>query len=173
MAVNIEIKAWAHDWEALQARAASLSDSPPQVIVQEDTFFHVPKGRLKLRELAPNRAQLVYYERPDQVGPKPSQYFLFETEQPALLKTLLAQTLGIRGIVRKTRTLYLCGQTRLHLDEVEGLGRFVELEVVLQAGQSEAEGRAIAHDLLEKLQVAASDWIAGAYIDLLEAATTE
>lgn len=171
MAVNIEIKAWARDWEALHARAEWFSASPPQVIVQEDTFFHVPRGRLKLRELASHRAQLIYYERPDQPGPKQSDYFLFETDQPATLKTLLSLALGVRGVVRKTRTLYLCGQTRLHLDEVEGLGRFVELEVVLQPGQSEAEGRAVAQDWLEKLQIATSDWIAGAYIDLLEATT--
>lgn len=169
MAINIEIKARARDKTVLQARAEALTDSPPVVIVQEDTFFHTPHGRLKLRELAPNRAQLVYYERPDQRGPKRSEYYLFETNQPAALKTLLSQALGVRGVVRKTRTLYLHQQTRIHLDEVEGVGTFVELEIVLRNRQSEAEGQAIASYLMQELGIAPSDLIEGAYIDLLEA----
>jgi predicted adenylyl cyclase CyaB len=75
---------------------------------------------------------------------------------------------GIRGIVKKTRYLYLVGQTRVHLDDVEDLGSFMELEVMLQEGQSEAEGQAIAEDLMERLGVARSDLLEGAYMDLLE-----
>lgn len=171
MAVNIEIKARVRDRTALQARAEALSSAPPVVIVQEDTFFHVPQGRLKLRELAPDQAQLVYYERPDQRGPKRSQYFLFETDQPAALKMLLSLALGTRGVVRKVRTLYRYHQTRIHLDEVEGLGTFVELEVVLHDGQSEREGYFIARQVMHELGIADSDLIENAYIDLLEART--
>lgn len=172
MAINIEIKARARDKTFLQARAEALTNSPPVVSAQEDTFFHVPRGRLKLRELAPDRAQLVYYERPDQRGPKRAEYYLLETDQPAAWKTLLARALGVRGVVRKTRTLYLHKQTRIHLDDVEGLGTFVELEVVLPHGQSEAEGQAIADQLMQELGIASSDLIEGAYIDLLEAQTS-
>ncbi len=173
MAINMEIKAQVRDKAVLEARAEAMADSPPLVIVQEDTFFHVPRGRLKLRELAPDRAQLVYYERPDQSGPKRSEYSLFETDQPAALKTLLSRALGVRGVVRKTRTLYLYKQTRIHLDEVEGLGMFVELEVVLRHGQSEAQGQAIAYHVMQELGIATSDLIEGAYLDLLEARTTD
>lgn len=168
MPANIEIKARVPDFAALRQRAAALSDTPVEIIPQEDTFFHTPKGRLKLRLLAPDRAQLVYYERPDQDGPKRSNYHIFATSDPENLKTTLALALGVRGVVRKTRYLYLVGQTRLHLDDVEGLGHFMELEVVLHPGQSDAEGQAVAEDLMARLGVRKEDLIDGAYMDLLE-----
>jgi predicted adenylyl cyclase CyaB len=152
----------------LRSRAEVVSDTPVQVIPQEDTFFHTPKGRLKLRQLQPDLAQLVYYERPDQDGPKRSNYHIFETRDPSGLKTALSMALGVRGIVRKTRYLYLAGQTRIHLDDVEGLGQFMELEVVLQDGQSDADGQSIAEDLMAKLGVRTEDLLEGAYMDLLE-----
>jgi predicted adenylyl cyclase CyaB len=74
----------------------------------------------------------------------------------------------VRGVVRKTRYLYLAGQTRIHLDDVEGLGHFMELEVVLRADQSDAEGQAIAEDLMVRLGVRKDDLLEGAYMDLLE-----
>ena len=138
------------------------------MIPQDDTFFVIPKGRLKLRVLAPDRAQLVYYERPNQDGPKRSDYFIFNTNDPENLKTALSLALGIRGVVRKTRYLYMVGQTRVHLDDVEGLGQFMELEVVLRDDQSDAEGQAIANDLMKKLGIEPTDLIEGAYMDLLE-----
>jgi predicted adenylyl cyclase CyaB len=168
MPANIEIKARVRDFAALQSRAEALSDTPVQVIPQEDTFFNVPKGRLKLRQLGPEHGQLVYYKRPDQDGPKRSDYLLAATAEPAALKTALTAALGVRGVVRKTRLLYLAGQTRIHLDDVEGLGQFMELEVVLTADQSDAEGQAIAEDLMRKLGVQDSDLLEGAYMDLLE-----
>jgi len=70
--------------------------------------------------------------------------------------------------VRKRRWLYLVGYTRIHLDVVEGLGRFLELEVMLQPGQSEEEGAAMASDLLLRLGIAEQDLLPGAYMDLLE-----
>jgi predicted adenylyl cyclase CyaB len=169
MPANIEIKARVRDFAFLQARAETLSDAPVKVIPQEDTFFNVPKGRLKLRQLAPDHAQLVYYERPDQDGPKRSTYHIFETADPHNLKTALSLALGVRGIVRKTRFLYLVGQTRLHLDEVEGLGQFMELEVVLRPGQSDAEGQTIATDLMTRLGIHEDDLLKLAYMDLIEA----
>jgi len=168
MPANIEIKARARNFADLRRRAEALSDTPAQVIPQEDTFFHTARGRLKLRQLAPQRGQLVYYERTDASGPKRSNYHIFETQDPESLKTALSLALGIRGVVRKTRTLYLMGQTRLHLDEVEGLGEFMELEVVLRPEQTDAEGQAIARDLMTRLGVREEDLLEGAYMDILE-----
>jgi len=73
----------------------------------------------------------------------------------------------MRGVVKKSRSLPLVGQTRAHLDDVDGLGHFMELEVVLEEGQSEREGEAIARDLMEKLGIDNEDLIASAYVDLL------
>ena len=168
MPLNIEIKARARNFEEIRRRAKSLSDTSVEVILQEDTFFNTEKGRLKLRILALNRGQLIYYTRPNQEGPKRSEYHIYETSDPENLKRVLGYTYGIRGVVRKTRYLYLVGQTRVHLDDVEGLGQFIELEVVMEEGQSDAEGQATAEDLMSKLGVERGDLLEGAYMDLLE-----
>jgi len=170
MPSNIEIKARVRDSVALSARARELSDTPEQVIPQVDTFFITQKGRLKLRELDSGLAQLIYYERRDQDGPKRSDYTIFETRDPDALKLVLAQALGIRGRVEKIRRLFLIGQTRVHLDEVKGLGCFVELEVVLQPRQSDQDGRLIAERLLRQLGIEQQDLLESAYMDLLEQA---
>ncbi len=168
MPANIEIKARVLDPLALRQRAEQLSDSPVEIITQVDTFFYTERGRLKLRELGPAPAQLIFYSRPDVSGPKRSDYTIFITEHPAPLKETLSQALGVRGVVRKTRFLYLIGQTRIHLDEVEGLGHFLELEVVLQEGQEEDDGQAIAWDVMRKLGVESEALLEGAYIDFIE-----
>jgi predicted adenylyl cyclase CyaB len=138
------------------------------MIAQEDVFFNTPHGRLKLRILSPERAQLIYYERRDQSGPKRSDYQLIHTDDPAGLRALLSRAYGVRGVVRKQRCLYMIGQTRVHLDEVEGLGQFLELEVVLEAGQSDADGQAVAEGLMHKLGVQPEDLLEDAYMDMVE-----
>jgi len=165
---NIEIKAHARNFDEIRRRAEALSDQPVEVIPQEDTFFHTLQGRLKLRLLSGNQGQLIYYTRPDQEGPKRSDYHISHTSDPANLKRVLELAYGVRGVVRKTRYLYLVGQTRVHLDDVEGLGQFMELEVVMQDGQSDAEGQAIAEGLMARLGVEKSDLLEGAYMDLIE-----
>lgn len=168
MPANIEIKAHARDFAGIKARAEALSDTACEIIAQEDTFFVTPQGRLKLRELANKRAQLIYYARNNQSGPKRSDYHITESDDAQNLKTVLGLAYGVRGVVRKTRYLYLAGQTRIHLDDVSGLGTFMELEVVMQPGQSDQEGQAIAEDLMQKLGVTPADLLEGAYMDLIE-----
>ncbi|HET6823167.1 MAG TPA: class IV adenylate cyclase [Anaerolineales bacterium] len=168
MPSNIEIKARARNFNETHRRAEKLSDVPVEVIPQEDIFFNTPQGRLKLRILSEDRGQLIYYTRPDQEGPKRSDYHIFHTAEPADLKRVLELAYGIRGIVRKTRYLYLVGQTRVHLDDVEGLGQFMELEVVMQEGQSDTEGQTIAEGLMASLGVEKTDLLEGAYMDMIE-----
>lgn len=168
MPANIEIKARVRDFESLRKRTASLSDTPCEVIPQDDTFFNVPHGRLKLRVFSPESAELIFYHRPDMDGPKRSEYYRTPTRDPSGLRDVLARAYGIRGVVRKTRYLYLVGQTRIHLDDVEGLGHFMELEVVLADGQSDAEGQSVAEALMLQLGVCREDLLNGAYMDLLE-----
>ncbi len=167
MARNIEIKARITNPEAVRKKAAELSGLSPDIIKQEDTFFHSVRGRLKLREMPSARAELIYYERPDRNGPKLSNYHIYETSDPECLKEILSASLGIRGRVCKERHLYIIGQTRVHLDNVLGLGHFLELEVVLKPDQPDVEGQMIAMDLMTKLGVQEHDLIEGAYIDLL------
>lgn len=172
MPSNIEIKAYARDFDEIRRRAEALSDAPVHILPQEDTFFNTPQGRLKLRVLAADQGELIYYARPDQEGPKRSHYHISQTADPENLKRVLELAYGIRGVVRKTRYLYLVGQTRVHLDNVEGLGQFMELEVVMQEEQSDAEGQAIAEGLMASLGVERSDLVEGAYMDLLESSAT-
>jgi predicted adenylyl cyclase CyaB len=168
MPTNVEIKARVRDFDGLKARIESLSGAPCEEIPQEDTFFNVPTGRLKLRLLAPDFGQLIYYRRDDASGPKRSEYTIATTREPGALKAILSATVGVRGVVRKRRLLYRIGSTRIHMDAVEGLGFFMELEVVLKDGQDIGQGATIANDLMEKLGIHPADLVQGAYIDLLE-----
>ena len=167
MPVNIEIKSCVRDSARIRALAETLAGDAGERLEQEDVFFRSPHGRLKLRISSTISGELIYYERKDQAGPKQSRYLISRTSEPESLKSVLRESLGIRGIVRKRRTLYRIGQTRIHLDEVDGLGFFVELEVVMNDGQSPAEGTKIAHDLMSQLEIEPSDLIEQAYIDLL------
>jgi len=168
MPSNVEIKARVHDFEALRLRVEALSDTPVEVIEQLDTFYIAPKGRLKLRVLAPDRCELIQYARADDSAAKTSSYDIVRSDDPSAFARILESALPVRGVITKRRHLYLIGQTRIHLDEVEGLGTFMELEVVLSTGQTLEYGAGIANDLMEKLAIAPEDLISGAYIDLLE-----
>lgn len=165
---NIEIKAKVTDPEALAQRARSLADGPEEVLEQTDTFFHVAHGRLKLREFGDGSGELIHYHRADADGPKASEYVISFSADPASLKTALANALGVRAVVAKRRTLLMAGQTRIHLDRVEGLGHYMELEVVMDDKQTSEEGSAIADELMRRLGIASEDLVAGAYVDLLE-----
>jgi predicted adenylyl cyclase CyaB len=166
---NVEIKARIAGIEALLSRARALAAGEPELIVQDDTFFAAPHGRLKLREFADGSAELIHYQRRDDTAARLSDYVRTPVMRPAALREVLQRALGGAGRVHKRRLLLLAGQTRIHLDRVEGLGDFVELEVVLRDGQSEADGRAIAESLLHELGLARAERIAVAYVDLMGA----
>ncbi|MES2718179.1 MAG: class IV adenylate cyclase [Pseudomonadota bacterium] len=170
MPANVEIKARIPSVDALLPLAQALSDDKHlQRIHQDDSFFAVPHGRLKLRVFGDGSGELIHYLRPDATGPKLSDYVLVPAPEPDSLREALARACGLIGRVRKHRILALVGPTRIHLDQVEGLGDFLELEVMLQAGQTEAEGTAIAHDLMARLGVLPDQLVQGAYLDLLRA----
>jgi predicted adenylyl cyclase CyaB len=168
MPANIEIKARLADPEALLETARKLATAPPEIIQQTDTFFQVSAGRLKVREFADGSGELIFYRRPDTEGPKTSDYAISRTSDGAALRQVLAAVLPVRGVVRKTRRLLMAGRTRIHLDQVEKLGSFLELEVVLDEGEDPARAEAEAADLMRRLGITSADLVSGAYIDLLE-----
>lgn len=147
-------------------KAQALSDSS-ETLGQEDVFFNCEGGRLKLRSLDSGESFLILYQRADQLGPKTSDYQIRPMSDPAAVRKLLAFALGEKAAVRKKRIVFHAGQTRIHFDDVEGLGRFVELEVVLKPEQSEAEGREIADKIMGRLNIREGDLVGGAYVDLL------
>ena len=167
MARNIEIKAHVADMDALAARAAAIADSGPVDIPQDDTFFRCDNGRLKLRTYADGSGELIFYRRADQGGPKESFYVLAPTAAPDALREALTLANGQAGRVVKHRTVFLVGRTRVHLDRVEGLGDFMELEVVLAEDEPSEAGVHEAHELMARLQIPADCLVEGAYHDLL------
>jgi predicted adenylyl cyclase CyaB len=167
MARNIEIKARIESVKALLPRIKAVAESGPTQIVQDDTFFNCAAGRLKLRAFSETAGELIFYQRPDSAGPKESSYLIAPTASPDRLRELLSLAYGQSGRVRKHRTLFLVGRTRIHLDRVEGLGDFIELEVVLFEGEPAEDGINVAQALVAKLGISPQQLIDGAYVDLL------
>jgi predicted adenylyl cyclase CyaB len=167
MARNIEIKARIDSVESLLRTAAAIADQGPTEIQQDDTFFPCPNGRLKLRAFSVSEGELIFYQRADKAGPKESFYVIARTTSPDALREALSLAYGQAGRVRKHRTLFLTGRTRIHLDRVEDLGHFLELEVVLADDEAPETGIQAAHDLLAKLGIRRDQLVEGAYVDLL------
>ncbi|XP_001355218.4 uncharacterized protein [Drosophila pseudoobscura] len=171
---NVEIKAripgGSEDFARRLDIAKKLTGSQTgELIVQRDVFFESPLGgRLKLRYLQPpSRSQLVYYDRPDVAGPKLSCFNKIEVDEPAVLEKILGQTNGILGQLDKKRHLFIHEQTRIHLDEVQDLGHFMEFEVCLRPEQTLEEGQTIAEQLAKTFGILEADLMTGSYFDAL------
>ena len=173
MSQNIEIKAklpnfvvFEHIYKLLNLKTKSKGNR----FVQRDTFFYSSKGILKLREQngKDRHANLMFYERTDGACSKQCYYTRSPVQDPRSMKEILSKTLGKRGEVTKERLFYHVGQIRIHLDKVEGLGYFIELEVMTKPDQSREEGIGVAEDLLIELKVDASWLQTHAYMDLIE-----
>ena len=166
---NVEIKARIAGVDVMAPRVATMADSGPIEIPQDDTFFVCERGRLKLRAFSPTAGELIFYRRPNQAGPKESRFVISATASPDSLREALTLAYGTAGRVRKHRTLYLVGRTRVHLDRVDGLGHFLELEVVLADGESPDAGVKEARALMTALGIRDDQLVDGAYVDLLAA----
>ncbi|XP_055693348.1 uncharacterized protein LOC129795855 [Lutzomyia longipalpis] len=167
---NVEVKARLgsdENFNRCVEIAKKICSSEGEIIKQHDVFFNATKGRLKLRFLENTPSQLVQYSRPDTEGAKLSCFKILEVTEPELLKTILDESIGTKGVVKKTRMLFWYNQTRIHLDKVEDLGNFFELEVCLHPEQQVEEGTKIANELVEIFKINQEDLIAGAYLDLL------
>lgn len=169
---NIEIKARIASVDVLAPRAAALANGGPVEIEQDDTFFRCEAGRLKLRSFSAAAGELIFYRRADRHGPNESFYIRTPTSSPGSLRESLSLAYGVAGRVVKHRTLYLVGRTRVHLDHVQDLGHFMELEVVLEEGESADAGVLEARALMARLGVEPSQLVAAAYVDLLAHAGT-
>ncbi|HMB69989.1 MAG TPA: class IV adenylate cyclase [bacterium] len=165
---NVEIKARVEDAADTRRRAAALADGIAEVLVQEDVFLEAPRGRWKLRTFDDGTGELIAYRRPDRDEPAVSEYRIDPVPDSARMRAVLELACGVRAVVRKRRELFRAGRTRIHLDRVDALGDFLELEVVLRADESEADGTAEARFLMERLGVEPAALVAAAYVDLLE-----
>lgn len=166
---NVEIKARITDFASLTTKVSGLSNPEPVDMRQDDTFFHCELGRLKLRVRDDGTGVLIFYRREDALGPKESFFVCSETKEPDALRTTLSLAYGQAGRVRKHRTLFVAGRTRIHLDRVEGLGDFLELEVELGDGDTTEGGMREVHDVMAELGISDTQLVDKAYIDLLDA----
>lgn len=171
---NIEIKATLHNKQDIISQLKTITNTEGEVIIQHDTFYKVPDGRLKMRIFPDKSSVLIHYHRPNIAGPKLSKYIKYHIEGPDqdtqtdVLQSVLLNSLGVLGEVKKTRLLFMIGQTRVHVDTVERLGDFIELEVVLNETQSTDDGQDIANEIMNKLGISEKDLLTHAYIDMLQ-----
>lgn len=153
MARNIELKAHIDSIDKITPKALVIATEEPTELHQDDPFFQCENGRLKLRTFNERQGELIFYQRADQAGPKTSFYLISRTSEPDTLREVLTAAHGILGRVIKHRTLVMKGRTRIHLDRVQGLGEFLELEVVLQDDEPQSTGIAEAHQIMTQLGV--------------------
>jgi adenylate cyclase, class 2 len=137
---NLELKAIDPDSERSLKICEDLGAEPKGVLQQRDVYFNVPQGRLKLRRQRGAIDQLIAYQRSDQPGHRKSSYRIVEVENGSELEAALGSVLGIMAVVSKARRLFLWEGVRIHLDQVDGLGNFIEFEAVA-AGESSDLGR--------------------------------
>jgi predicted adenylyl cyclase CyaB len=121
---------------------------------------------MKLRKFSDTDGELIFYQRPDLAGPKASCYVRVPTASPDTLREALAMAYGVIGQVRKDRTLFMLGRTRIHLDRVAGLGDFLELEVVMADSEPVETATVLAEEIMHQLQVSTEQLVSGAYVDL-------
>jgi len=164
---NIEIKARDADPESSLERALALGAEDRGELAQRDTYFAGTRGRLKLREQTPGDAELIQYRRPDEAGPRTSEYRIVPTPDATTLREALDAALGTLVVVEKRRRLLLWEGVRIHLDEVEGLGSFLELEAVAAPGSDLEPERAKVARLREVLRIEDDALVAVGYADLL------
>lgn len=166
---NIEYKSRARDLERAKRLALDAGGAVVGVLWQTDTYFHLPSGRLKLREIAGTGAELIWYDRADHAGTRASRCRICPVPNPADLLPLLSAAMGVRAVVRKRRTLLMLDNIRIHLDEVDRLGAFVEFEAVLDATQDPQSNAERVRSLVAALELLPDDAITTSYGDLIEA----
>ena len=167
MAANVEVKAWLPNPLRAIEQIRSLSNTDPEVLCQDDQFYGVPRGRLKMRSAADGQCELVYYRRDNTRGPRISSYFREPLNDPIAKNAELSRRFGLSGNVRKERLVFILRGVRIHIDAVEGLGSFIEIEVPVSIPSEFPRAHAIAANLLKELQIASSDLVAESYEELL------
>ncbi|MDR0792895.1 MAG: class IV adenylate cyclase [Chitinophagaceae bacterium] len=165
--INIEIKAKCSCPEKAEAFLLNAGADFKGIDRQKDTYFHVPSGRLKLRQ-GNIEQNLIFYNRPDQKGPKQSDFSLAPVADGQALENILEKSLGIKTIVDKERKIFFIENVKFHIDTVKGLGAFIEIE----AGNKNFPDKTI-EDLkaqckmyMEALEIKDEDLIYNGYSDM-------
>ncbi len=164
---NIEIKTPLQDRAEVESRLATMGAQEVWRKRQRDTFFAVSHGWLKLREESGSPAQLIAYRRStEESGPRASDYELLELSDADAGRKLLGRALDQEVVVAKERTLWMFRHTRIHLDRVEDLGEFLELETVIRE-QTVDEARRETDHVIDSLGLRPEEFLARPYRDAL------
>jgi predicted adenylyl cyclase CyaB len=159
----------------LKARISSISDAiraarsfhmrPMGILQQRDVYYNVPHGRLKLRIINTCGAELIYYNRPNKKDHRYSDYCILPVSNPKLTNAFCTAVFSQKVVVTKKRRLYLYKNSRIHLDDVNGLGEFIEFEVLVKYGKRQAQ--ILLNFLSAQFGIKRSTTIAASYSDLL------
>ncbi len=163
---NLEAKFKLPDLEQARGRAEAIGYRFKAALAQCDTFFRVGAGKLKLRE-EESGACLIYYGREDREHLKLSTYEIVAIADPEKFRTMMTQALGTIATVRKTRNLMMRDSVRLHLDRVEGLGEYGEIEAVLAENEEAERSRSVVDELLGALGISPANLIEESYFEML------
>jgi predicted adenylyl cyclase CyaB len=164
---NIEIKARLKDLEQVRSRVLVESDEYIGLDHQSDTYFKTKSGRLKLRESTLSGSYLILYNREDTHAPVSSNYHMLVVEDPKGVKEMMGQLLGLHKVIRKKREIFLYQNVRIHLDQVEHLGDYLEMEAVLdEKYHDEAEEKEKIFHLMKILEIEAEDLVSESYENL-------
>ena len=168
---NIECKASDPDPSGSLTVCRTLGAEDHGEIRQRDTYFTVPRGGLKLREEQPGRPHLIQFERASEPQQRESRYRIVEVEvevdDAEALRAALTAAIGTTVVVCKTRRLFLWRRVRIHLDAVERLGNFIEIEAVAPPGSDLAEEYALVQTLRERLGISDERLVARGYAEQL------
>ncbi len=163
---NIEFKARDPDPARSLQVSLDMGAQDEGWLHQTDTYFRVSHGRLKLRE-EETLAQLIFYERTDCAVARESRYRIVRVDDAQGLKDALAAALGVMVVVEKSRRLLLWRNVRIHLDQVHGLGRFIELEAVAEPDSDLSDDHLHVSELREVLGITDEQILAVGYSDEL------
>src|SRR3989344_674363 len=165
--VNIEIKAKSNNHEKIREFLKSHNADFKGIDHQVDTYFKVGRGRLKLRE-GNIENFLIYYERENKEGPKQSDIILFKSAPGSSLKSILVNANGVLTVVDKTREIYYIENVKFHIDTVQELGTFMEIEAIDEDGSIGKEKLLEqCNEYLRLFEIEATDLISVSYSDLL------
>jgi homotetrameric cytidine deaminase len=164
---NVELKARDPDPARTAARCRALGAEDRGILSQRDTYFTARGGRLKLREDGSGGGELIAYRRPDDAQAAESHYLLAPVSAPEELAEALASALGTVVVVVKRRRLFLWEGVRIHLDDVDGLGAFIEFEAVLPDAGDPATAHAQVARLKAELAIGDDALVSVGYADLL------
>lgn len=162
---NVEFKAEIRNLEAARRQCGLVGAEYRGSFVQIDTYFRIADGRLKRRETPGRPVEWIFYRRPDGPVARLAQY-TFLTDEQARVR-FGEGTLIPWKVVRKTRELWMVGNVRVHLDQVEDLGLYVEFEAVVSARHDLAECRAMVQHLREEFAPIMGEALGGSYESLV------